>query len=64
MAQNTSLVGTNNESKTHITIEYGGERIEIEATDEKSVDVKTIQEIFGCSEVKGLSYDKGGKKQR
>jgi hypothetical protein len=64
MAQNTSLVGTNNESKTHITIDYGGEPIEIETTDEKSVDVKTIQETFGCSEVKGLSYDKDGKTQK
>ena len=64
MAQNTSLVGTNNESKTNITIECGDESIEIETTDENSVDVKTIQEAFGCSEVKGLSYKKDGSKQK
>ncbi len=52
------------EGKTHITIDYVGKIIEIETFDEKSVEVSAIQNAFNCGEIKGLSYQKDGQKQK
>jgi hypothetical protein len=57
--QNRSMEG-----KTHITIEYEGESIEIVTLDEKSIEVSAIQNAFKCGEIKGLSYQKDGKKTK
>jgi uncharacterized protein YuzE len=57
--QNRSMEG-----KTHITIDYDGKIIAIETFDEESVEVSTIQNAFNCGEIKGLSYQKDGQKQK
>ncbi len=57
--QNRSMEG-----KTHITIDYDGESIEIVTLDEKCVEVSTIQNAFNCGEIKGLSCQKDGQKQK
>jgi hypothetical protein len=57
--QNRSMEG-----KTNITIEYDGESFEIVTFDEESIEVSAIQNTFKCGEIKGLSYQKDGKKQK
>jgi hypothetical protein len=57
--QNRSMEG-----KIQISIEYDEYTIAIETTDEKSIEVSAIQNAFKCGEIKGLSYQKDGKKQK
>ena len=64
MEQNIRQENEITQRKTQISIEYDGKIIAIEASDEESVEVSTIQNAFKCGEIKGLRYQKDGQTQK